>query len=345
MARRYPKMKKRSDGLFEKKATINGRRISFYGKSEEEVYRKIILYEEKSESGRTLSDVAEEWDSRKEATLSYNSLSPYRVAKNHVLGRLGDMPIKDITPAIIKALVDDYAAMGYAYATVSKLLLVLRQIFTLAVFEGDIEANPALLVTVPAGLPKTKRGLPLEKDIATIKQSLKVPFGLFPFFILYTGCRRGEALALLHNDIDREAKTVYVNKSLYWESTVPRIKIPKTEAGKRTIVIPQALMDVLPKGKPRSPLFSDENGNYLDRSHYDTFWGRYRKETGIQLTPHQLRHAYATALYEAGIDEKAAQSLMGHASVSITRDIYTHISNARNEQARQQLDNFFNKSD
>ncbi|MBS7299062.1 MAG: tyrosine-type recombinase/integrase [Eubacteriales bacterium] len=47
------------------------------------------------------------------------------------------------------------------------------------------------------------------------------------------------------------------------------------------------------------------------------------------MTPHQLRHAYATILYEAGIDEKDAQELMGHTSIQLTRDIYTHISKKR----------------
>ena len=53
------------------------------------------------------------------------------------------------------------------------------------------------------------------------------------------------------------------------------------------------------------------------------------KATEMQITPHQLRHAYATILYEAGIKDKDAQDLLGHANIQTTRDIYTHITNNR----------------
>ena len=60
----------------------------------------------------------------------------------------------------------------------------------------------------------------------------------------------------------------------------------------------------------------------------------YRENHNIELTPHQLRHAYATILYEAGIQVKDAQALLGHASAEITQEIYTHISeNQQNKRA------------
>ena len=50
-------------------------------------------------------------------------------------------------------------------------------------------------------------------------------------------------------------------------------------------------------------------------------WELYQRETGLSITPHQLRHAYATILFEAGLDPKDAQKLLGHANISTTRDI------------------------
>ena len=66
-------------------------------------------------------------------------------------------------------------------------------------------------------------------------------------------------------------------------------------------------------------------------------WKDYLAATGLQITPHQLRHAYATILFDAGIDDKDAQELLGHANISTTRDIYTHISKSRFEKTAQKL--------
>ena len=74
-----------------------------------------------------------------------------------------------------------------------------------------------------------------------------------------------------------------------------------------------------------------------DDSAFRRQWYAYQKESGVTATPHQLRHAYATMLYEAGIDEKLAQELMGHADISTTKNIYTHIRLSRMEDAANKL--------
>ena len=63
---------------------------------------------------------------------------------------------------------------------------------------------------------------------------------------------------------------------------------------------------------------------------------RYRR-AGLDVTPHQLRHAYATLLFEAGIPEKTAQNLLGHAQLSTTMDVYTELREKKLEEAAQVL--------
>ena len=58
------------------------------------------------------------------------------------------------------------------------------------------------------------------------------------------------------------------------------------------------------------------------------------------ITPHQLRHAFATILFDAGIDVKVAQELLGHSSIQVTRDIYTHIRKGRMESTAETLNNY-----
>ena len=112
----------------------------------------------------------------------------------------------------------------------------------------------------------------------------------------------------------------------------PMIKQPKTAAGCREIVLLDVLAEKLPKGKPDDLLFPNEKGELMGNMQFQRKWEKYCKETGLKITPHQLRHAYATILFDAGIDDKDAQELLGHANLSTTRDIYTHITQSRKEK-------------
>jgi len=70
----------------------------------------------------------------------------------------------------------------------------------------------------------------------------------------------------------------------------------------------------------------------MHESTYQGKWKRWQKRVGVTLTAHQLRHGYATMLFEAGISERDAMDLLGHADINLTRNIYTHIRKSRKEE-------------
>ncbi len=78
----------------------------------------------------------------------------------------------------------------------------------------------------------------------------------------------------------------------------------------------------------------------MTSSQFDDLWAGYCKSTGDAATPHQWRHLYVTVLYDAGIDPKDAQVMMGHAQLSTTMDIYTHVRDQRMQKAAKKLNNF-----
>ena len=323
---------KRPDGLLQRQVTINGKRKVFYGKSERELNRKIADYREEKQRGRLFNEVADEWEEKHFPTLEYNTLKGYRPALRRAKEEFGEQPASAIKAKDIERYLLRFAKKGMAQKTVRTQLLVIHLIFDHALLEGDVEYNPAEPVRVPRGLPKKPRDIPTEDELKIVKKSLDQPFGLFAYFLLYTGCRRGEALALRQRDIDRQNKVILVNKSVYHDNNRPMIKQPKTAAGCREIVLLDVLAEKLPKGKPDDLLFPNEKGELMGNMQFQRKWEKYCKETGLKITPHQLRHAYATILFDAGIDDKDAQELLGHANLSTTRDIYTHITQSRKEK-------------
>lgn len=117
---------------------------------------------------------------------------------------------------------------------------------------------------------------------------------------------------------------------------------PKTDAGIRDVAMLACVeerLSVMAKGKSDADfLFGGDKP--LTKSAFRRKWQAYKKETGIDFTPHQLRHAYATLLYDAGIDEKVAQGLMGHSTIALTRDIYTHVRQSRLDSAASSLNQY-----
>ena len=332
-------MYQRPDGLFEKKLIINGRRVVFRAHSEREVLQKIAAYREKEDTGVTFSLMAEEWWAYKEAKLSPNTVNGYRVAMQRAVDRFENTPMKNITATQLRGWLDWLGNRGYARKTVANHLIVLSEIFSWACENHNLPENPATMVHVPDGLKKTKRKMPSPEEIEIIKKSVNTPDGLFFYFLMYTGLRLGEALALQWKDLDPQKGIIHVWRSLYWPGkNNGEFKPPKTEAGVRDIIYLDRLQAVLEPLR-ENPDFYVLGGQEkpMSKGRYSKRVRRFQNETGVTCTPHQLRHAFATLCFEAGIPEKTAQGLLGHAQLSTTMDIYAELRDKKRMEAAAAL--------
>lgn len=332
MAKKKPKYHVRSDGLHEASRIIDGKRVVFRGKTDSEVEQKMIAYQAKIERGPLFSEVAEEWKDHHFPTLAIGSLKGYKAGYERAIARLGDRPIKDLTPNDIDSLLQRMGKQKYAQKTVSNQRLVINLICRSAVLDGILRFNPCTDVKVPKGLKHTPRLLPSDEDLKIVKEGWNKPGGLLPYFILYTGCRKGETLALTFKDINRKNKIITINKSVGYDNQRPFVKEPKTAAGVRQIILLDNLAAVLPRGIGNALLFPGRNGTHMRQAEYERAWKRWKESVGVTLTAHQLRHGYATMLFEAGISERDAMDLMGHTDITLTRNIYTHIRKTRKEE-------------
>lgn len=302
-----------------------GQRHAIYDRDAERLYRRI---EEKETVTPTMfADVAEAWLAEHSAEVGYKTAESYAAPVRRLVAAFSDYRISEVTSAEIKAVLQRLAAQGYSRRSVQLHRDIVNMICNYAIFHGELSQNPCAAVKMPRNLTTTKRSMPSDDALEAVKASVDVDFSLFALTCLYTGLRRGEALALRYEDIDRENKLLRVNKAVEFIGNHPQIKPPKTEAGKRTVVIPDVLMKIFPSG--HGYVFSDDGEQPLTKTQYRKRWQKYCKAIGHDITAHQLRHGYATLLYEAGVEAKDAQELLGHANISVTLDVYTDIRQSR----------------
>lgn len=331
-----PRLKKRSDGRYRRRKTINGVVVDFYGRTPAEVDKKIAEYERRVNSPYTFREIAEKWKSDRWDKLSVTTQNGYRKAYERAVDHFGDKFAEDIASPEIKRYLQYFIDKSYALKTIQTQKNIISVIYNHAVGEGFITRNPANGITLEKGLKKTHRLPPSDEDIK------KIAHGdyewLLPRILIYTGMRRGEVLALEWSDFDRKAKNISINKVVVFKSNKPTVEHrTKTAAGTRTIPLPDALARYLPR--KRSGKLFDYNQSALRKK-----WDKWARNLGVKCTMHQLRHAYASILLDAGVEAKDAQGVLGHSDVAVTQNIYTHILQSREQKTAQKINDYFNDS-
>lgn len=352
------KMYRRPDGLYEKIIIINGKRKAFRAKTEKEVTRKIAEYNTQQEHGPLYAELVDAWEEEYCSKLSPSTVHGYQASKNASLEFFKNIYVKDIETYDIQQFADSLSN-SFSTHTISNYISTVSSIFSFGVRSRKfpLRFNPCRNIKITNGQSPTERRVATDEEIAIILNNIDKPFGLFPVFLLFTGCRRGEALALNWEDIDFKSDSITINKSLSWQNCRPFIKEPKTRKSKRSIVLLPKLKDLM-KPHKKGLLFPNLQGTLMTENQYQKMWDKYCKLSGLKkydeennlskLTAHCLRHGYATILYEANIDIKEAQRLLGHSKEATTRDIYTHITerslNKNSEKLKLYVNEHFDNS-
>lgn len=339
-------MKQRADGRWLKVKTINGKKVYFYSTAKTEraaikdIEKQLVEYAEKDEKGKTFQEVAEEWkEEYLDRVEEYNFIKCGQAAYNRAVSWFGGRHIKAITANDIDIFLKSLISKGFSQKILSGQKSILNMIFNYAMLKGYCSANPTQVLTLPKGLPKEARKMPSTDEIRKI-DSQHDGFAFFPYFLLYTGLRKSEALAVRFEDIDYKNKTISISKKIIYNGNNPEcVNKTKTVNSVRTVPILDRLYAKLPK-KKSGYLFADENGELPKLKRLQKDWDNWCKDNGLKVTAHQLRHAYATMLFEAGIDVKDAQELMGHSDINLTRSIYTHIRSERKKETVKKLNEF-----
>lgn len=313
----------RPDGLFEATRTVNGKKVRFRGKTCAEVDRKILEYNIQAQRGRKVSTILDEWERAKEREIRETTMATYAPYISNVRKALGRRYAGDIRPGDLCRFIDDFAAKGYAGGTVELQLSVVKQLFSFAVRRGDITVSPATEVHKARNLEKGRRRA-LTEDEERLVEEYRGEDYLLGLFLLYTGFRRGELLALEWQDIDHRAGVIRLTRKYnYHMGRVDHyLKNGDTE---RVIPLLAPLAEVLPRNRI-GLIFTNDHGNYLNGPQFSRRWKRYREAVGLpkEVTPHCFRHSLATICFEAGVSARDLAAFLGD-TVQVAEQVYVEL--------------------
>lgn len=355
----------RKDGRYQGSYTDDTGRHYVYDRDPEKLWQKLQAAVNKSPSVPTFEEVADEWQREHVEKLERGTQKTYKAPIENAIARCGKMLITEITAGDIDRELKREKQEGLSYKHAATLKSIYKQIFDFAIVKGYIGSNPVLSVKVPRGMPRGRREAPAAEIVKAIKAGLSAPFGDFVALLFYTGMRTEEVAALRWDDIDQKQGVISVRRAVDLHGT-PIIKEAKTKAGYREIPILPQLKPYIkkPKGAKKSDYVFNDNGRLLTRGQLNSRWLAWCKAVGLAehktyenrhrgkkeckrtewrplVTPHQLRHNYATVLYEAGVDELTTQDLMGHVDIATTRAIYTSLRKKHKEDEIKKIENAF----
>lgn len=244
---------------------------------------------------------------------------------------------------------------GLSARTVNKHHRILYDALKHGVRQGVLIRNVAEAVDLPRPSNKEAAVLGPSEARLLVESARGTPYYPIFFTALYTGLRRGELLGLRWCDVDLELATLSVVQTLQQLSTGEYIfREPKTKRGRRQIALPPSLAILLREhratqenvrkslGKTLAPtdlVFLHPDGKPIRPNSVTRALSSIARLVGLyDIRLHDLRHAHATILLRQGIHPKIVQERLGHSSISITLDTYSHVLPGLQEAAARRFE-------
>jgi len=317
------------------------------------------------------------------------TVSNYRYLLNsRILPQLGDLPLTDLTPARLtdwlynlrkeprkstrmpddklkrprrqgeQLITDAQAAKPLSAKTAQNYLGCVKTMLAAAVRVGLLEYNPADRVQGPKRRKKKKATLPEQEVIALLQLIIteaETPLKLAVLLAMLCSLRLGEVGALKYSDIDWDAGTITVDRSLkYTPADGAFISEPKTDAGDRVITLPPSMVRILrdamwddvmeaqdlpEKWKGAFWIVHSRHGARANKDTPSKWFRKFADDHGFQgLTFHGLRHVHASMLLQHRVDLQSVSVRMGHSDPSVTLRAYADAMPARDQEAAATMD-------
>lgn len=267
-----------------------------------------------------------------------------------------ELKLKKITVAYCQKVVIE---LSESYVLYNHYLSVINRIFKYAVLMDILDSNPFDKVIKPKSRQTQRKGNFLTKE--ELREFLKLAqtatlsyFSPLVHLMSYTGLRQGEALALKWSDIDFENKKITVDKTAVRIKEKQTLQTPKTKNSKRVISIDPTTLSILKSWKKDQIkiyfkngkhfegddnfIFTNERADWVQIHNFIPYFKRFVTDHKLKpITPHGLRHTHASLLFSAGVEPKNISDRLGHSTVQITLDLYTHITEEQRTDTVEKL--------
>lgn len=356
----------RADGRWVAALSLpGGRRKHLYGKSRREVADKLTRAAAMRDKGMplldetvTVSAFLRQWlDDVVQPNARPRTLDSYRMhVRLHLEPAIGKIRLARLTPADVQRMMNEKSAAGLQPATVNRIRATLRSALNHALRWGMVTRNAAALAIPPRAIHYEIA--PLTPDDARVMLQAAAADHHGPLYIvaLTLGLRLGEVLGLAWDDIDFEAGTLSVRRTLTSLQGKPQVGEPKSARSRRTLPMPAVVVDQLirrrglqqaerllagSRWRPRALdfvtpggvrqvavelVFTSSVGGPLDDSMVRKRFYRLLDAAGLpHMRFHDLRHSCATFLLAQGTSPRVVMEIMGHSSIGLTMNTYAHV--------------------
>lgn len=356
-------LSQRKDGLYQARYTDKwGKRKTIYGKKIRELRKELAELIVENENFTSIKDeiTLDKWfgkwmkiykeksirpNTKREYTLIYNkNISPY----------IGSRYINSLVKSDIQQLIDRASDNNYGYERQNKIKIILRDILQRALEDNLIANNPVSGIKLRADKKVKAKSLTLEEQNTFFDYCQNNFYDNLFNVAVNTGLRPGELFALQLSDIDLDKGYIDINKTLVYQKYLTderkefHVEPPKTKQSYRKVPINSVcrtylerqmkLKEVVSQKRPKQQneyLFVTKFNTPLNSQIYSDSIRAVIKQINLTrqfnnqfeiFSGHTFRHTFATRCFENGVDAKVVQSYLGHASLKMTMDLYTHVT-------------------
>lgn len=362
-----PGIRQRANGRYEGRVKYEYKSYSVYADTITDTKKKMRELKYKLEHGLfvekkkiTLDDWHKAWmEEYKKNQIKIGTYTSYQKYYDCAIKeRLGNKLIADIRGEHIQKLYNDLVKDGYALSSIKVVAAVLNGCMQQAMRNGLIERNPVKLAELPRQTEKKTRQAMTKDQQALFMEYAKESY-LYNFFavMLRTGMRTGEMRGLKYTDIDKKKNVIHVQRTLkYIEGKGYLEDTPKTRTSTRDIPLTAAILKLLDDQRKfwgfkveriDRYLFCNEKGDPLSRERVQREIERIIKQIRAagydfpRITPHVFRHTFATRAIEAGMQPQVLKTILGHSSLAMTMDLYSHVLPDTKAEEMEKIANVF----
>lgn len=342
----------------------NGRRQrrAFYGATQQEVRRKLAEATRNHEQGlRPLSerekvgDFLTRWLNAR-TDLRPNTVRGYEaMLRVRIIPVIGHLKLARLRADDLDALYAQLLADGLSVKSVRLAHAILHRALHQALKWGLVAANVADIAEPPSAPRREFHTLTAEEAARLLAEARGDRYHALYTLAITTGLRQGELLGLRWSDLDLDGAVLSVAQQVYRLGGKWQYSAPKTKAGRRTVALPASAVEALRQHRLRQAeerlrvknwqdldlVFANEEGRPLERGNLvRRSFEPLLEAAGLpRIRFHDLRHACASLMLAGGVHPKVVQERLGHSSIAVTMDVYSHVMPGMDQAAAEKMDN------